>query len=312
MKEKKLPVEQAWNNWIHCLKGDDKNSIFQQITMMIWDTAIFRLIVESRQIQIEKNPDKPAVNGALHSFIDRNYFQAQAAYIRRLTDRSSGLMGQRGVYSLYALISNMLSYRDELTREMFFRIRNMQYDYEEIREKEKDFIRKQPPGKGFFVPSEYDWESIAEAHHTFDRLCENSSKDRSLTDRINERVFNRLQERLSACQVVTKFVDKFVAHSATLESRSTQNTTESTVTFKHIWEAHQIIFEVAEFLSLILLSEGHMALAIENMGFFQYWETPMFEKAEVKRLRSAFESYRKETENWNVDGIENIWKWIES
>jgi hypothetical protein len=129
VKAEKLPLEQAWKNWVDCLKGDDTNSIFQQITLMIWDTAIFRIIVEARQSQIRKNPQDPEINGALHSFIDRNYFQSQSAFIRRLTDKSYGLTGKRGVYSVVALINDIGSYRVELTRETFLKFRNMPYDY---------------------------------------------------------------------------------------------------------------------------------------------------------------------------------------
>jgi hypothetical protein len=309
---KKLHIEQAWVNWINCLNGNDTNSIFRQISTMIWDTAIFRIIVESRQIQVEKNSHEPKINGSLHSFIDRNYFQTQATYIRRITDKTYGLTGERGVYSIYALLSDISAYRDELTRGTFFRLRNMSYDYEEVRENEREFIRKQPPRIGFFIPPEYDWESIVEVHEIFDRLGGSSLKHRSPTDKIDERFFTRLQERLSVCQTVTKYVDKFVAHLATPESRSIHSVNESEVTFKHLWEAQQVIFEVAEFLSVILFSEGHVALAIENPDFFQYWETPMFENVDMQRMMSAFDNYRKETEQWNVDGIENTWHWIES
>jgi hypothetical protein len=102
---------------------------------MIWDTAIFRLIVEGREIQTNKNPDEPAINGALHSFIDRNYFYSQSAFIRRLTDKSSGLTGKKAVYSLRALIDDIHNYRIELTRESFLKLKNMVYDYTEVQKK---------------------------------------------------------------------------------------------------------------------------------------------------------------------------------
>ena len=150
-KAEKLSLEQAWKNWSDCLNGDDPNSIFQQISTMIWDTAIFHIIIESRQSQIKKNPQEPEINGALHSFIDRNYFQSQSAFIRRLADNSYGLTGKRGVYSLVALINDVFCYRNELTREMFLKVRNMPYDYTEIRDKERDFLRNQPLGKGVLL-----------------------------------------------------------------------------------------------------------------------------------------------------------------
>jgi hypothetical protein len=214
-KKEKLSLEQAWKNWIDCLKGDDTNSIFQQIYRMIWDTAIFRLIVESRQIQIEKNAQSPALNGALHSFIDRNYFQSQVIYIRRLTDKHYGLTGKRGVYSISSLTDDICDRRSELTREKFLSLRNKPYDYAEIQRKEKEFINKQPFGKGFFIPPEFDWEAIAEIHQTFDRLSGKTHKDRHPNDVIKERVFTRLKEKLDTIQQIINYVDKFVAHSST-------------------------------------------------------------------------------------------------
>ena len=311
-KAEKLSMEQAWKNWGDCLKGDDPNSIFQQISTMIWDTAIFRIIIAARQSQIKKNPQEPEINGALHSFIDRNYFQSQSAFIRRLTDNSYGLTGKRGVYSLVALINDVFCYRDELTREMFFKFRNMPYDYTEVQNREREFILTQPLGKAFFVPSEFDWESIVEAHQIFDRLSGATPNNRNPNDVVAKSVFERLQKKLDRCQEITNYVDKFIAHSATPESRSSKDVNKSAVTFKRLWEAHQIIFEVAEFLSVILFSEGHMALAIENPTFFEYWEKPLYEKGEIDLVRTSFEKYRKETEGWNSNGVEDMWHWIET
>jgi hypothetical protein len=306
------PVDQAWKSWVDCLKGTDTNSVFQQIYLMIWDTAIFRLVIESRQIQVEKNAQAPALNGAFHSFIDRNYFKSQVISIRRLVDKRYKLTGRKAVYSIHSLIDDLCDHRIELTREDFFRLKKKPYDYTEIQSKEKEFIRKQHVGSGFFIPPEFEWESIAEAHQTFDRLSGRTHKDRQPNDVIMERIFIRLKERLDTCQQITDYVDKFIAHSATPESRAIQNVDASEITFKKLWEAHRIIFEMAEFLSQILFSESHMALSIENPNFFQNWETPLFEQGEAARLRSAFESYRKETENWISSGIDDIWHWIES
>jgi hypothetical protein len=308
----KFPLDQAWKSWVDCLKGEDINSIFQQITLMIWDTAIFRLIIEGRKVQFKKNPEDPAINGALHSFIDRNYFYSQSAFIRRLSDKSYTLTGGKAVYSIQALIYNIQCYRNELTRESFLRLKNMPYEYSEIQNRRKEFFRTQPGGKAFFVPPEYDWESVEEAHQAFDRLAGKIPKEREHKDLISEYFFVRLQEKLAICLEITKYVDKFIAHSATPESRKIQNVGKTEITFKKIWDAQKTIFEVAEFLSSIFFSEDHMALAFENPNFYQYWDSPMFEEIEVDKIRNAFEMYRKETEKWNQEGIENTWKWIET
>jgi len=68
-----VSLEEAWAIWSECLKGNDENSVFRQITWMLWDAIMFRFVLESRQIQIEKNPTNPRLNGTLHNFLDRNF-----------------------------------------------------------------------------------------------------------------------------------------------------------------------------------------------------------------------------------------------
>ena len=312
-KTDKLTLDQAWKNWNDCLKGKDINSIFQQIILMIWDSAIFRLIIESRQIQIDKKPNEPEINGELHSFINRNYFQSQVSIIRRLIDKSYGLTGAKAVYSIYALINDIYDHRNELTREAFFSLQNISYDFAEIQDREREYIRKYSSTEGFIlVPPELNSSKIAETHLTFDRLSGKTQVDRQPNDVILERIFTRLKDRLDICRQISNYVDKFIAHSATPKSRATQNIGEFKITIKQLWEAHRIIFEVAEFLSTILFSESHMVLAHENPSLYQYWATPFFEKVDVDRIRITFEKYRIETEKWNQNGIDDTWKWIET
>lgn len=311
-QEEKLPLEQAWKKWIACLKGDDPNTIYQQIYMMVWDTAIFKTVVEGRKLRIKMNPDSPEVNGAFHSFIDRNYFQSQCACVRRLTDKSYPLTGKRGVFSLTALINDIELFREDLTREKYFSLRNLPYDYKELQNKQRDYVRDHSSGKFIRIPPELDWEPIEEAHQLFDRLSQTTSTNRNPTDIINERVVDRLVSRLETCERITKYVDKFVAHSASPESRSYLDEKTLAVTLRQLWDAHQIIFNVAEFLSLIILSESHMALVWENLSFFDFWDVPLFYKDENALVRTALEEYRKETEKWNIDGVGSIWQWIEA
>src|SRR3972149_9337240 len=141
----KLAIEDAWHNWIECLKGDDTNSVFNQINLMIWDTAIYRIIYESRKNLINREPRDPKINGALHSFIDRNYADSKSSCIRRLVDKSRGLTGSKGIYSVGAIIQDISNYRLELTREKIFVLKNIPYDYIEIQKRELEFTLKQSP-----------------------------------------------------------------------------------------------------------------------------------------------------------------------
>jgi len=163
----------------------------------------------------------------------------------------------------------------------------------------------------WIIPPELDWERIEEAHKTFDKLSGKSPTTRQADDVINERVLVRLQDKLDTCKKIKMYVDKFIAHSSTPESRSIQNYKSTAITFKRLRDAHQAIFEVANFLSIILFSEEHMALAIENPTFFNFWDKPLIENGEFDLIKNSFEKYRKETEAWQFDGFEDIWRAIE-
>ena len=303
----KTSLEEAWKNWEDCLNGNDTNSIFQQITTMIWDTGIFRIFLAARQSELKKNPQAPELNDALHSFIDRSYFQSQSVIIRRITDEPYPLTGIKGVYSLHALIKDIKSYRNELTRKTFFELKSMPYDYNELRRREEEYCLSQTPGKGFFIPPELQWHPIEEAHCTFDRLAGVTAHNRNPSDQVDSNVFCRLRDRLSVCTEISSYVDKFIAHSSTPDSRFIQNYNETTITLNHIWEAHRAIFEVANFLSSTLFDKEHMALAIEIPSFYMFWDKPLIEHGELDLIRNTFENYQKETETWRTEGIDDIW-----
>jgi hypothetical protein len=313
-KNEVLPLEQAWSLWIDCLKGEDPNWIFRQIYRMIWDAAIFRLVWQSRQITLQSHPLSPPINPHFHSFLDTNFFTSQAASIRRLADKSRyGLHGEKGIFSLYALVEDISARRLELTREEFFRLRKLPYHYRNIQEKQKEYIFDQirKGATGFWIPPELDHEPIAEAHATFDRLCGNIPHDRTPQDIISEKVFIRLNEKLSTTKYVTDYVDKFIAHSATPESRLKYNVVDE-LTLKHIWDAHKTLYVVAEFLSGILYSEDQIPLAWEPSNLFIYWDAPLIDSDDLSQLVSVFERYRQETDKWRLEGVDELWQWIES
>ena len=311
-KVEKLPLDQAWKNWDACLNGGDTNSIFQQLTIMIWDTGIFRIILTARQSQLRKNPQEPEINDALHSFIDRSYFQSQSVIIRRITDKSFPLSGIKGVYSLHALIKDIENYKNELTRKSFMELKGLPYVNEETWKRHEMYVLSHLPRKCVITPPELDWLSIEDAQCKFDRLAGVSANDRNPNDQIDGNVFKKLQARLSVCTEITSHVDKFIAHSSTPDSRLIQNYNETTITLNHIWEAHRAIFEVANFLSSTLFGRDHMALAIENPSFYTFWDKPLFENREFDSIHDPFDKYRIETETWRTEGVDDIWRAIES
>ena len=159
----KKQIEQKWAFWKECLSGEDVNSIFGQIYILYWDHAVYKVLLRARNNRIAENPDKPQINKAFHSFIDRNYFSNNLMRIRRLVDSTtSTLEGRRGVFSLRSFIRDIDQNKQYLSRETYFRLRNLSYDFESVKAKGLEYMLNLPPGEAI-IPAEYDWHEILEA-----------------------------------------------------------------------------------------------------------------------------------------------------
>lgn len=112
----------------------------------------------------------------------------------------------------------------------------------------------------------------------------------------------RLEEKLKSCQGIIDYVIKYVAHSSTPESLAIQNIQPPQITLKHLWDAHQIIYEVSEFLSVILYSESHSPLIWTGPNLFENWDTSLVEHKDVARLEATHEKYKNEIDKWRLVG----------
>jgi len=86
----KEDLSNSWKLWQECLFEDDNNSVFSQISNMVWDAAIFHLILESWQIQNRKHIGLPGLNNRLQMFINWNFFAAQCKN-RSMAHRETGV-----------------------------------------------------------------------------------------------------------------------------------------------------------------------------------------------------------------------------
>jgi hypothetical protein len=129
---------------------------------------------------------------------------------------------------------------------------------------------------------------------TFDRLSWKNLETRSPNDVIKEQVLNKLIERVNLCENINAYVNKFVAHSATPESRELVDY----ITIDELWKAQRIVFEVADFLSQVIFSTSRMPLPIENHSFYDHWNAPIFAEQDFSRFNEALKKYRDETIAW--------------
>jgi len=306
----RVQLEETWNQWKECLFSKDRNAIFSQIILMLWDTAIYKIILQGRQLRIKENPENPQVNLQLHKFIDRNYFQAQSAVIRRLVDKNGKIDGDNGVYSLAAIIKDLKNHREKLDRKTYLSLRGMPYDYSEIQKNEREFILdKISKDDPFSTPSELDWAKIENAHKVFDRLSNVNPEMRSPKDLIEKKVFTRLENRLKECDRLSVLVNKFIAHSATPESREGINFLS--IKGSEVWRLQKILYEVANFLGVVLFSVDTAPLPGAPYSSYLNWDKPLFLEEERQGVYDIYMKYEKETDDWRVNSVENMWKVIE-
>ena len=297
--------------WVECLNGNDRNSIRQQIVQMTWNVAAYRMVIEARRLACTASDGGVELNGMVNELLDQSFAQSHMIAIRRLTDTGE-LAGKKGVYSLGSLIRDIKSCRETLTRENVLKLECLPYDITELQAKEAAFrAEKLAEGtRAYHVPATLHTFPIKRRHQDLDRLCGVRSDARQTHDTIQEIVLNRLQQRLDdACNCLKIHVDKFIAHSATPGSREIVGANSAVLTYGHLWEAHQVVCEVASFINIRLLGGASLhPLATAAFDQFQFIDRPLVSKENVGALRQAWKDLERQMHewgNWRMDELDD-------
>ena len=303
MKNLITPIEQEWEIWKDCLHGNDKNALWYQVIDLIRDEGLYRLILESRQLTIDRNPVKPPINNHLHNFIDRVYSQSLFISVRRIigSEKTDTLKGPKGVYSFNSLIKDIEKYQSDLTREKYFILRGIPYEIEEMQKKEDSYVRTQVAKNinGFFIPHEYSVTPTLDAHQIYDKVSCKCEKNRSRFDLISDQYIQAIRNELEKAQKIIDFTDKNVAHSATPESRATVNL--NPLSLKETWDVCIILVEILNLFGSFLSGTIFMVLPFEPRDFFDYWDSPLVPKGYETELKKVYRDFRIETGQWNTD-----------
>ena len=296
--------------WIQRVTIEDRNSIQRQIWSMIWDAAVYRIINEARKYAKEVPEGGVELNGMVHRLIDKCFFQSQANAIRRLLDRSPA-KGGKEVYSLYRLLEDIKENIHLCTRENIFATEERPYDYGPVQKEYFEYCEQQARegNRSIMIPPELVWHRHEERHQDIDKLASVDKDNRSPNDTIRPEVISRLKNKLGSCREIVDYVDKFVAHAATPESRATIKADEITLTLGKFWDAHEVICNVANFVSKYILGDSNIgSLAIPQYDHFAYIDRPLIESENVEKLHEVWNKYEKETQSWGNWSIDDFIK----
>jgi hypothetical protein len=286
--------KEKFKAWENMLVGNDIHSIRNQIYDMIWDCAFFQCINEARRYAAKDDKGNIKRNGSLHSFINQSFFKTQLLSIRRLVDKRSD------VYSLHRLIEDIKKNSSILTRKNILDTHNLPYDYKKAR---ADFDNNTDWTQGpVFEPNEIGHSEYI--HRQIDSLTGITTDERRPDDLIPDNILKQLDDKLVSIDELCKYVNKFIAHSATPESREVIPD-EIKEALGKILNAHKIICETASFIGNKILFCGFgYVLPIPRYGpfdqfdVFEYLDEPIASKETIEKVRQVWEKYKTETEQW--------------
>lgn len=290
-------LETKYKQWREWLFGDDEHAIDRQICLMIWDCAVFLSINESRRYLPLDSYGKPMGNSMVHGFINHCFFVTQSIAIRRLLDRNVSC-GKKSVVSLHRLICDMEKCQRLLTRQKILEALKFPYDYrmeedrilQRMANNQENGVRRMPP--------EYEGCKFSQDMHNFiDEMARVTPENRKPDNSIPVTLFEWLKYRLDRCRMICDYVDKYLAHSATLESR--QAIEGDKITLGNIIDAHKIICETAHFIMLHFFyrSGGHFGV-IPQFDQFEYFDEPLAKPDTIDKLHKFWEEYGKRVESW--------------
>jgi len=297
-----LPKEK-FEEWENMLVGKDQHSIRNQIYEMIWDYDVFQCINESRKYAAKDDKGNFKQNRMLHYFINQSFFKIQLLSIRRLVDKDFNRVQRNKpykVFSLYNLIEDIKKHSTLLTRKNVIAACNLPYNYEEALAEYKNSIDHTKP---YLVPQEIAHSE--DLHRRIDSAAIIAAEKRNPNDSIPINNLKQFEIRLNDIEELCKYVDKYIAHSATSESRrNVQEEIEGAL--GKVLNAHRIICETASFIGNRLLFcglgsflSGPQYGQFDQFDLFEYLDEPIASQETIEKLREFWEKYRMETEKWN-------------
>lgn len=300
-------VKGKFEEWGNILVGKDIHSIRSQIYDMIFDSAAFLCINESRKYVAKNDEGHDKRNEMLHSFINQSFFKTQLLSIRRLVDKDFNRIQQNRsytVYSLYNLIEDIKKNSALFTRGNILAIHSLPYDYEKAWE---EFKNDTGYTKGFVIepPSIACSEDI---HRRIDSIVGLTPDKRNFDDRVlNKDSFKHFHDWLENSQELYDYVNKFIVHAATPESRfKALDKDEIDRALGKVLYAHKVICETASFIGNKILFcgfgeflSGPQYGRFDQFDLFEYLDEPIASKETIEKLREFWQKYKMETEQWN-------------
>lgn len=269
--------------------SDQKSCVLKQVQMLLFETLIFKCILRARVLAPKDEKDRIKLNGYLHWFIDKYYFQNQAIAIRRLVDTGKGSV------SLRKIIEHVKKNKKLFTRSNYCRHHNIPLDYSDLILKKQEYIAKNLKlGEVFAIPNEIDPSPSQDFHAAFDKLAGVDAQQRSPEDIISKSVFRKLFSDLDQCLEIARITSKTIAHTS-IDTYANP----PAISDDDIQNAHKILCGISHFIGLNFLDHtGHSMFIQPSNSWLKYISEPLISKEHRRELVKIREEHRAEINEW--------------
>lgn len=283
--------------WLECLHGDDDNSIRRQFENLLWDLLSWSTINGARRWAPHDETGKVKGFALLHGLLDRCFATTVMAGVRRLCDPSNTIDNPgRGVWSLVSLLRDMTEHAGLFTREAIFRADRIPFDLGTLHAEARGGTRESVSTGAAQGTSENRASAPIRESASRDRdeqvdlLAGVARGTRSQDDQVRPEVFEQLKKRVTTtCEQTRKKVNKFLAHAANPQSRSTLVDKSSSVTPADLFKTVMVCKDTFDFVSEVVLGKGYPLLsAVELVDNLENIECPLINKDDVPHVRRVW------------------------
>ncbi len=293
-------LEQKLSDWKDRFNGDDAHALSRQINAMLWRSAFYRSVNESR-LSLPKDADGDLLaNGELHGLLHEGYITIHTVLIRRLLDRT------KGVNSLNKLIHDIENNAPLLTRENMLKVRGLEYDYEPTKTaaRKEASAEAQKQGKTAYMMSGAGWAKAECWHMSCDALCGTEEWQRSKADCPNKKQFTDLRNALTEeCRAAMSYVNNYIAHAAPEDRRQALSNDENKLTLEKLWSAERAIVRAASFISRCIIDGVHVGgVPIPQFDQFRYLDQAFAPTDALPAMERAWDEHTRDISacrNWS-------------
>lgn len=288
--------------WINWLSGDDVHAIWPQIHQLVWDDVLFRTIWKFRSEASAHSRDDVGFNADVLRLLDVGFLTTQVTAIRRLTDPPER-NPKKNVLSLRRILEDIKLNHSVITREVYVACDGLPYEYEIAEHSLHNRRSERSPSMWLPTTGAEAWGSSELAHSTFDRLADrDAERGRTRGDLISMAWFERLEGKLSECDRVRTFVNKFIAHAADPISRSGLTEAETLISLDHLRECHRVLYQTASFITTRVLWEGAGgALPVPQYDHLENLDKPWLAAIDIASARVFWEEQHDLIGTWEND-----------